>query len=230
MNTSSQSNKLLVNGPLRTRIKICGFTRTVDIDVALRLGVDALGFVFYPSSKRYVSPEQASSLCANIPAFVSTVALFVNAAREDINRVIDVMKPTILQFHGDESPEECGSYGLPYLKAFRAGAPSLDTAESLAASCVQFDHAAGWLFDSYTPVYGGSGQTFDHALLDRIATLGSRARPIVISGGLKKETVISSIQTLRPWAVDVSSGVEDAPGIKSASKMRDFVQTVHLVR
>ena len=230
MNTSTHTNELLVNKSLRTRIKICGFTRTEDIDVALRLGIDALGFVFYPPSKRYVSPSQASTLCANIPAFVSTVALFVNAAREDIHRVIDTMKPTILQFHGDESPEECGSYGLPYLKAFRVGAPSLDTAETLATYCAQFDHAAGWLFDSYTPVYGGSGQAFDYALLGGIAGLGSRARPIVVSGGLKQETVVSSIQALNPWAVDVSSGVEEAPGIKSASKMRDFVQTVYSVR
>ena len=127
----------------------------------------------------------------------------------------------------DRSPEECGSYGLPYLRAFRAGAPDLDTAEKLAAYCAQFEHAAGWLFDSYTPSYGGSGQTFDYALLTEIAALGTRARPIVVSGGLKQETVAASIQALNPWAIDVSSGVEDAPGVKSAIKMRDFIQTVN---
>ena len=226
MNTLTQSKELFAESPRRTRIKICGFTRAEDIAVALHLGVDALGFVFYPPSKRYVSPSQAGTLCANIPAFVSTVALFVNAARDDIARVIQTMRPTMLQFHGDEPPEECGSYGLPYLRAFRAGAPGQDTAEKLAAYCAQFDSAAGWLFDSYTPVYGGSGQTFDYALLEGIAALGSRARPIVVSGGLKQDTVVACIETLKPWAIDVSSGVEDAPGLKSASKMHDFVEAV----
>ena len=230
MNTLSESNELSTNRYIRTRIKICGFTRAEDITVALLLGVDALGFVFYPPSKRYVSPAQASALCANIPAFASTVALFVNAATDDIHHVIHAMRPAILQFHGDESPEECGSYGLPYLKAFRAGAPGLDSAEKLASYCSQFEHAAGWLFDSYTPAYGGSGQTFNYALLDEIAGLGSRARPVILSGGLKQETVVASLQALKPWAVDVSSGVEDAPGVKSASKMRDFVETVHSLR
>lgn len=216
-----------MNAPSRTRIKICGFTRAEDISSALSLGVDALGFVFYPPSKRYVSPVQAGMLCANIPAFVSTVALFVNASRADVQAVIDAMRPTFLQFHGEESPEECASYGLPYLRAFRVGAPGQDTAEGLALFCAQFDQAAGWIFDSYTAAYGGSGQTFDYALLSGLIALGGRVRPIVVSGGLKQDTVLQSIQALKPWAVDVSSGVEDAPGIKSAQKMRAFVSTVN---
>jgi phosphoribosylanthranilate isomerase len=227
MNISTHPNVVSGHVSLRTRIKICGITRAEDIEVALHLGVDALGFVFYPSSKRYVSPDQAGALCAKIPAFVSTVALFVNAPRADIESVIQAMRPTIIQFHGDETPEECNSYGLPYLRAFRVGAPGQDTAKNLAAYCSQFDQAAGWIFDSYTPAYGGSGMTFDYSLLDGIAALGSRARPIIVSGGLKQDNVVQSIQTLKPWAVDVSSGVEDAPGIKSPTKMRAFVQTVN---
>ena len=229
MNISTHPNAVSGHASLRTRIKICGFTRAEDIELALQLGVDALGFVFYPSSKRYVSPVQAGALCAKIPAFVNTVALFVNAPRADILSVIQAMRPTILQFHGDETPEECGAYGLPYLRAFRVGAPGQDTAENLAAYCAQFEQAAGWVFDSYTPAYGGSGLTFDYALLDGIAALGARARPIIISGGLKHDNVAQSIQTLKPWAVDVSSGVEDAPGVKSSTKMRSFVQTVNSI-
>ncbi len=230
MNTSLDTPVTIAALSGRTRIKICGFTRAKDINVALSLGVDALGFVFYPPSKRYVSPTQAGELCENIPAFVSTVALFVNASREEVQSVIHAMRPTILQFHGDESPEECASYGLPYLRAFRVGAPGQETAENLAKYCSRFHSAAGWIFDSYTAAYGGSGQTFDHALLAGIAALGARARPIVVSGGLKQETVVESIQLLKPWAVDVSSGVEDAPGVKSATKMRDFIQTVNSLR
>ena len=230
MNTSHVTPVTTAALSSRTRIKICGFTRAEDISVALSLGTDALGFVFYPPSKRYVSPAQAGELCANIPAFVSTVALFVNASREEIQTVIGAMRPTILQFHGDETPEECASYGLPYLRAFRVGAPGQETAENLANYCSRFDCAAGWIFDSYTAAYGGSGQAFDYTLLAGIAGLGARARPIVVSGGLKQETVGEAILALEPWAVDVSSGVEDAPGVKSATKMRDFIHTVNSLR
>jgi len=227
MNTFTHSVATHTNTSARTRIKICGFTRAEDIRVALTLGVDALGFVFYPPSKRYLTPAQAGVLCANIPAFVSTVALFVNASHAEVQAVIQAMRPTVLQFHGDETPEECASYGLPYLRAFRVGAPGQDTPESLALFCAQFDQAAGWIFDSYTAAYGGSGQTFDYSLLSGLADLGQRVRPIVVSGGLRQDTILQSIRTLQPWAVDVSSGVEDAPGVKSAEKMRTFVSTVN---
>ncbi|MDO8695006.1 MAG: phosphoribosylanthranilate isomerase [Sheuella sp.] len=227
MDSSINSYAPDISPRVRTRIKICGFTRAQDIRTAVDLGVDALGFVFYPPSKRYVTPAQAGALCSNIPAFVSTVALFVNAARPGIEAVIDAMRPTVLQFHGDESPEECASYGLPFLRAFRVGAPDQDTPKKLADLCAQFDRAAGWIFDSYSPAYGGSGLAFDYALLSELAHLGERARPLILSGGLKQDTVVQSINLLRPWAVDVSSGVEEAPGIKSALKMREFVRTVN---
>jgi phosphoribosylanthranilate isomerase len=211
----------------RTRIKICGLTRTEDIHHALELGADALGFVFYPPSKRFVTPQHASTLCALLPAFVSKVALFVNADKSFIQEVIQALRPSLLQFHGDESPEECGAYGVPYLKAFRVGAPGLDTPDALAEHCERFASAAGWLFDSYTAVYGGSGQAFDYNLLSGIVNLGAQARPCVVSGGLTAVTVGQAIQSLHPWAVDVSSGVEDAPGIKSSERLQAFFLAVH---
>lgn len=212
---------------MRTRIKICGLTRSEDIHQAVTLGVDALGFVFYPPSKRCVTPEQAAALCTDLPAFVSTVALFVNPQFEEVQEVIRIMRPTYLQFHGDENPQQCEAYGVPYLKAFRVGAPGLDTPASLAQYCAQFQHAAGWLFDSYTPAYGGSGHAFDYSLLADIPKLAHLARPCIISGGLTDQTVLQAIMATHPWAVDVSSGVEQAPGLKSASRMRAFVSAVH---
>lgn len=213
----------------RTRIKICGLTQKHDIDCAVALGVDAIGFVFYPPSKRYVAPEQASTLVRDLPAFVSTVALFVNPSKQDVQNVIEVLRPSLLQFHGDETAEFCASFGLPYLKAFRVGAPMLDSPEGLANFCAAFGNAAGWLFDSYTVAYGGSGQSFDYSLLSQVLEPQFKARPVVVSGGLNHSNVSQAIQTLKPWAVDVSSGVEQAPGLKSAEKMADFVNAVRLI-
>jgi len=211
---------------MRTRIKICGLTRANDIDQAVKLGVDALGFVFYPPSKRFLTPDQATTLCSDLPAFVSTVALFVNPQAADVHAVLKTMRPSLLQFHGDETPEQCHAYDVPYLKAFRVGAPGLDTPALLAQHCAQYEHAAGWLFDSYTPEYGGSGQTFDYSLLAELSLLGSECRPCIMSGGLTELSVGQAITIARPWAVDVSSGVEDAPGIKSAQRMQSFVSAV----
>lgn len=210
----------------RTRIKICGLTRSDDILQALHLGVDALGFVFYPPSKRYVSPQQASQLTKDLPAFVSTVALFVDPPPSEVNEVIQAMRPSLLQFHGNESQAFCASFGLPYLKAFRVGAPELDTPENIAKFCARYVDAAGWLFDSYTAAYGGSGQGFDYALLSRILAPASRSRSLIISGGLNAQNVANALELLQPWAVDVSSGVEDSPGLKSLEKMVNFVSAI----
>ena len=212
---------------MRTRIKICGITRSEDLTCAVNAGADAVGFVFHPSSKRFVSAEHAAELIANLPAFVSSVALFVNPDNAFVQEVIKTMRPTVLQFHGEETPEFCASFDMPYIKALRVGAPGLDTAQSLTQSCLQYASARGWLFDSYTPAYGGSGHTFDHAMLADLLTLETARRaPIILSGGLNAKTLLAPVRQLRPWAVDVSSGVEESPGIKSPSLIAAFMSAV----
>jgi phosphoribosylanthranilate isomerase len=210
----------------RTRIKMCGLTRADDILHALHLGVDALGFVFYRPSKRYISPVQANQLTQNVPAFVSTVALFVDPSPSEVREVIQAIRPSILQFHGNETQDFCASFGLPYIKAFRVGAPELDTPERLAKFCTGYSDAAGWLFDSYTAAYGGSGQSFDYALLSRVLAPDFYPRSLILSGGLHAQNVAKALEQTHPWAVDVSSGVEDAPGLKSHKKMSDFVAAI----
>ena len=213
--------------PARTRIKICGITRPEDLNAAVALGADAVGFVFYPPSKRCLTLDQARALRAQVPAFVSTVALFVDPSREAVDAVVRAARPTLLQFHGDETPEQCVSFGVPYLKAFRVGAPGLDTPQGLAQTCARYTSADGWLFDSYTQAYGGSGKTFERALLGGLDGLDAVSRrPSVLSGGLTPESVAGVVRELRPWAVDVSSGVETSPGVKSLDRMRDFVLAV----
>jgi phosphoribosylanthranilate isomerase len=213
-------------GFTRTRIKICGLTRAQDVRVSAQSGVDALGFVFYPPSKRFVSAEHAAELCADLPAFISTVALFVNPEPQAVQDVIHTLRPSLLQFHGDEDPDFCASFGVPYLKAFRVGAPGLDTPANVAKTCAAFSLAAGWLFDSYTPAFGGSGQGFDHALLSEVSVAHKSSRPMILSGGLTAQNARAALQTLSPWAVDVSSGVEDSPGVKCAEKIDAFIRAV----
>lgn len=212
---------------MRTRIKICGITRHEDLTCAVDAGADAVGFVFHPSSKRFVTAERAAELVHRLPAFVSSVALFVNPEPQFVHAVIETMRPTLLQFHGEETPEFCASFEIPYIKAFRVGAPGMDSAQSLKQSCQLFASARAWLFDSYTPAYGGSGHTFDHAMLSDLLALepGQRA-PIILSGGLNAQTLLAPVRDLRPWAVDVSSGVEVGPGIKSPSLIAAFVLAV----
>ena len=210
----------------RTRIKICGLTRAQDVHACVDSGADALGFVFFPPSKRFVSAAHAAELCADLPAFISTVALFVNPEPQAVKDVMQRLKPSLLQFHGDEDPDYCASFGMPYLKAFRVGGPGLDTPANVAKTCQGFSRAAGWLFDSYTPAFGGSGQGFDHALLSDVSKAQNTPRPMILSGGLNSQNVHAALQALRPWAVDVSSGVEDGPGVKSAQKIHAFVQAV----
>lgn len=210
----------------RTRIKICGLTRAQDVRNSVRNGADALGFVFYPPSKRFVSAAHAAELCAELPAFVGTVALFVNPEPQTVKDVLSTLRPSLLQFHGDEDPDFCASFGVPYLKAFRVGAPGLDTAANLLTTCRAFSQATGWLFDSYTAAFGGSGHGFDYALLADLQASLSPVRPVILSGGLTAVNVQAAVRTLTPWAVDVSSGVEDSPGLKSEKKIKAFVQAV----
>ncbi|NYT36892.1 phosphoribosylanthranilate isomerase [Allopusillimonas soli] len=209
----------------RTRVKVCGLTRPQDIDAAVRAGADAVGFVFYPASQRMLDVASARTLRQRVPAFVTVAALFVNAEPGDIRAVLDQVRPDVLQFHGDEQPRDCEQFDHPYIRAFRVGAPGMDTPEGLLAECHRYDLACGWLFDSYSAGYGGSGLAFDVDLLGGVQRTAN-GRPIILSGGLRPQTVGASIRAVRPYAVDVSSGVEDSPGIKSADRIAAFLEAV----
>ncbi|AZG09243.1 phosphoribosylanthranilate isomerase [Pigmentiphaga sp. H8] len=205
----------------RTRIKICGLTREEDVAAAVGAGADAIGLVFYPPSRRALAPARAAELRRLVPPFVDVVALFVNASDAQIQEVLEVVRPDLLQFHGDETPQQCERHGQRYLRAFRVGGPGMETSQALLKSCLQYGSAAGWLFDSHSDGYGGSGRVFDWSLVS-----SESARPVVLSGGLHAANVAAAIESVRPFAVDVSSGVEESPGIKSADKIAQFVAQV----
>ena len=205
---------------LRTRIKFCGLTQEADVAEAVRLGVDALGFVFYPPSKRAIGLERAKILAACVPAFVHRVALFVNPEASWVRDVQVALQPSLLQFHGDESPEFCDQFDVPYLKACRVGAPGVSSPAEIAAWRERYAAAAGILYDTFTPAYGGSGKVFDWSLIP-FAVAGP---PVVLSGGLTAANLADALRAVRPFAVDVSSGIESAPGQKCASRMAEFIQ------
>ncbi len=206
----------------RTRIKICGLTRTEHAQAAADAGADAIGLVFYPKSPRYIAPERARELRRALPAMVDVIALFVNPSQDEVQRVIDLVQPELLQFHGDESPQFCRSFDRRYLRGFRIGGPQMLTPEAVLAECRRFPDAAAWLFDSHSSGYGGSGLSFDPHLLSAVRS-AEDSRPLILAGGLKIESVRASIEKLRPYGVDVSSGVEDAPGMKSTEKIQRFI-------
>jgi len=200
----------------RTRIKICGITREQDLEAAVEAGADAIGFVFYPPSKRCISPQRARQLADRLPPFVSAVGLFVNADPAVVQATADTARLQLLQFHGEEGPEYCARYTLPYIKAARV-APGLDLVEYEAT----FSSARGLLLDAFVEGYGGGGEVFDWSLIPK--EIAARA---VLSGGLHAGNVGAGIQALRPLGVDVSSGVEQAKGIKDAALIRNFVAAV----
>ena len=201
---------------MRTRIKICGLTRLRDVRAAVDAGVDAIGLVFYPPSPRFLPLQAAAELRDAVPPFVTTVALFVNPLAEQVIEVLERVRPALLQFHGEESPEFCARFGLPYVKACRVR-PEVDLLKYLQP----FSGAAGWLLDSHVAEYGGVGEAFDWSLVP-----AERIRPLILSGGLSCENVGEAVRRVRPWAVDVSSGVEAAKGIKDAAKIAAFVTEV----
>lgn len=211
--------------PRRTRVKVCGLTRPDDVRAAVDAGADAIGLVFYPPSRRFLDVGTAVALRELVPAFVDVVALFVNPAAADVHEIIAAVNPDLLQFHGEESPEFCAQFGVRYMKGFRVGAPGQDTADALAAHCATYGQAAAWLFDSFSQGYGGSGTSLDPALLDGVAR-APEARPLVLAGGLSPGNVGERICGLRPYAVDVSSGVEESPGLKDPARIRAFMQAV----
>jgi phosphoribosylanthranilate isomerase len=197
-------------------VKICGITRAQDAIAAARAGADAIGLVFYPQSPRFLSVERAREIRDALPPFVQTVALFVNADAAQVAQVIGRVHPAMLQFHGDETPQFCAQFGLPYVKACRVK-PGVDALEYLRP----FSGAAAWLFDSHVPEYGGVGESFDWSLLPP-----AHERPFILSGGLARENVAEAIRRVRPWGVDVSSGVESAKGIKDAASIAAFIAEV----
>ncbi len=200
----------------RTRVKICGITREQDLASAARHGADAIGLVFYPSSPRYVQLDQAEKLASLVPPLLSVVTLFVNPEPAQVRAVIARVHPHLLQFHGDETPAFCAEFGVPYLKAARMK-PGLD----LLQYARDYAGARGLLLDAHVEGYGGGGATFDWGLIPASLPL-----PIMLSGGLNPENVAEAVRTVRPWAVDVSSGVESAKGIKDDARIAAFCEGV----
>lgn len=198
-----------------TRVKICGITRVEDAKAAIALGADALGLVFFEKSPRCVSIAQAQAIAAVVPAFTQTVGLFVNASEKDVREVLNHVPLDVLQFHGDETPEFCRLFARPYIKAVRVA-----LAQDIEAAAARFFDARALLFDAHVEgVYGGTGQAFDWRLLPENLT-----QAWVLSGGLYPENVTEAVAKTGAMAVDVSSGVEAAKGIKDANKMRQFIQ------
>ncbi|WP_189383758.1 phosphoribosylanthranilate isomerase [Advenella faeciporci] len=210
---------------MRTRVKICGLRSKEDIHMVADAGADAIGLVVYASSKRAVSVQEAVLLRREIPAFVSAVVLVVNASQADIEQIIHDVKPTLLQFHGDESAEFCEQFRFPYIRALRVGGGSLLSPDAVAREVQKYPNASGFLFDAYSAGYGGSGLTFDLSLLEKVREI-LPARKIIIAGGLNAGNVQQLIRDVKPYAIDLSSGVESAPGVKSAEKTRAFMQQV----
>jgi phosphoribosylanthranilate isomerase len=202
---------------MRTRIKICGITRVEDAAAAVRLGADAIGLVFYPPSPRAVSLRQARIIAESLPPFVTLVGLFVNQDPGMIQRCIDEVQLDLLQFHGDESAEECSGFARPWIKAIR-----MREGIDLEALKRTYDRAAGLLLDSYQAgVPGGTGQCFDWQRIP--SELASR---IILAGGLDAQNVVQAIHQVHPYAVDVSGGVESSKGIKDAAKIEAFIAGV----
>ena len=205
---------------MRTRIKICGLTREADVAAAVDAGADALGFNLYAKSPRCVSLDRAASLARRLPPFVTPVLVFVNAAAADIVAAAAAIPHAVLQFHGDETPAECDAAGRPYLRAVRM-APSVD----LLDCAHRFFNAQALLLDAAVDGYGGGGKVFDWSLIPRDLPADVRSR-LVLSGGLNPANVAGGILHARPYAVDVSSGVESEKGIKDAALMRRFCGSV----
>ncbi len=221
----------LNNSPLpmqasRTRIKICGLTREADVDAAVHAGADAIGFVLYPRSPRFVSPERAGELARRLPAFVTPVLLFVNANLEFIAQGLQAVPHALLQFHGDETAADCLAAGRPFLRAARIPTGPAGAGFDLLKYASDFAAAQAILLDAHVEGYGGGGQSFDWNAFPWSHPLLSASSRLVLSGGLTPANVTDGIRLVRPWAVDVSSGVEVSKGIKDAEKIHAFVAAV----
>ena len=202
---------------MRTRVKICGFTKAEDAVAAAYFGVDAIGLVFYPPSPRNVSIEQAINIVEALPAFVSVVALFVDEEESKIRDVLSKISIDCIQFHGNETAKTCRVYNKPYMKAIR-----MKEGMDVANIATQYDDASALLLDAYHPgIKGGSGSQFDWDLIPDNCSL-----PVILAGGLQVNNARQAVQKVKPYALDVSSGVESAKGIKDVAKMAAFIQEI----
>jgi phosphoribosylanthranilate isomerase len=203
---------------MKTRIKICGITRVEDALAAARLGADAIGLVFYPGSPRAVTPARAREIIDVLPPFVVPVGLFVNADAATVRETVAAAPVQLLQFHGDETPGYCAGFGLPFMRALRVRAGT-----DLLQYAREFHAARGLLLDAWVDgVHGGTGAVFDWSLIPPDLPM-----PVILSGGLNPDNVEQAVRRVRPWAVDVSSGVESTKGIKDAAKIEAFINGVH---
>lgn len=205
---------------MMTRVKICGFTQLSDALIAVEAGVTALGFVFYAPSPRNVEPEAAQKIIEKLPPFITTTALFVNQDAQRVNKIIKQVKPDLLQFHGDEDDQYCSQFNRPFIKALRIK-EDLDLIEI----CNHYPHARALLLDAYVKgIPGGTGAGFNWQLIPE--SLRSR---IILAGGLDENNVVAAIKQIKPFAVDVSGGVEGEKGVKCPLKIARFMQAVHSV-
>lgn len=202
----------------RTRVKICGLTRPEDALAAVRLGADAIGLVFYPPSPRNVDIERAQAIVEALPPFMTVVGLFVEEQEARVGEVLGQVRVDLIQFHGDESPEFCNRFGKPFIKAIRMR-PGTDLIKAAQA----YRKASGLLLDADDPqAKGGTGMSFDWTMIPPECPL-----PVILAGGLRPENVGEALRRVKPYAVDVSSGVEAAKGVKDAHKMAAFLKEVH---
>ena len=198
-----------------TRIKVCGITSAQDGLEATASGIDVLGLVFYKKSPRHVSIEQAKEIARVLPPFTCLVGLFVNASEHEVKAVLNAVPLGLIQFHGSEPEAFCNQWGVPYIKAFR-----VRPEESVAAMVAPYHSASGYLLDSYQPgTVGGTGESFDWGLIPE-----SLDKPVILAGGLNPDNVQEAIKAVNPYAVDVSSGVEQAPGVKDSNKIKAFIK------
>ena len=204
----------------RTRVKFCGMTRAGDVRLASELGVDGVGFVFAHASPRRVRPEEARLMRNALAPFVDAVAVFMDNTADEVREAVRQVRPTLLQFHGSEDDAFCRGFGVPWIKTVAIGGG--DAPDSATALQLRYPGAAGFLFDSHAPgIGGGTGQVFDWSLLPN-----GLNKPVLLAGGLEPENIFSAVLTTLPWGVDVSSGIECAPGIKDGDRMRRFVEEV----
>lgn len=205
---------------MRSRVKICGITSVEDALHAARSGADAIGLLFYDPSPRAVTPEQAGAIVASLPPFVTTVGLFVDAEPDFVNGVLERVPLDLLQFHGDESPDYCDSFGRPYMKAIR-----MREGVDLQHEAAVYAAARALLVDAYQPgVPGGTGETFDWGRIP-----ASLEKPLVLAGGLNADNVEAAVRQVRPWAVDVSGGVERSKGVKDPERVAQFINNAKQV-